>query len=177
MTIPVGAAPLAFAATSHATRAVVLASAALSADEWITTNVGPISAKYRMRGGSGWSACAKYTAGGQELFVKSSVAHDLSSMYLGEALGLKALSEAGHHSGGSLTIPSVLRCADGPESGSYIIMEYLDVCGRPDLVAFGRAMAELHLATPRHAEAKAGRFGFPVDNTIGATFQPNGWIP
>ena len=44
-----------------------------------------------------------------------------------------------------------------------------------DAQTFGRAMARMHLATPKDPEAASGKFGFPVDNTIGATPQPNGW--
>uniref|UniRef100_A0A7S3BCL9 protein-ribulosamine 3-kinase n=1 Tax=Haptolina ericina TaxID=156174 RepID=A0A7S3BCL9_9EUKA len=36
-------------------------------------------------------------------------------------------------------------------------------------------MAEMHLAEPLAQEAKEGRFGFQVDNTIGGTPQPNTW--
>jgi fructosamine-3-kinase len=31
-------------------------------------------------------------------------------------------------------------------------------------------------AGKQDANAKAGKFGFAVDNTIGATPQPNGWM-
>ena len=41
--------------------------------------------------------------------------------------------------------------------------------------SFGRALAEMHLAEPEQAEAKAGKFGFDVDNTIGGTPQKNTW--
>lgn len=36
----------------------------------------------------------------------------------------------------------------------------------------------LHCAgtLPQDPNAKAGKFGFAVDNTIGATPQPNGWM-
>jgi len=33
----------------------------------------------------------------------------------------------------------------------------------------------MHLAEPLAEEAKAGKFGFPVKNTIGGTPQPNDW--
>jgi hypothetical protein len=32
------------------------------------------------------------------------------------------------------------------------------------------------LLLPQDPNAAAGKFGFPVDNTIGATPQPNGWM-
>ena len=141
-------------------------------DNWLTKNVGPIAKKSGVGGGSGWSTCTRYAIEGsdRELFVKASGSRNLESMFLGEALGLKALGVSG-----SLAIPEVLHYADGTDAGSYIIMEYLDIGGRPDPEAFGRAMASLHLAEPRDEEARAGKFGFPVDNTIGATPQPNPW--
>ena len=41
-------------------------------------------------------------------------------------------------------------------------MEYLNLGGRADRKAFGRKMAQMHLATPIAAEARAGKFGFDV---------------
>jgi protein-ribulosamine 3-kinase len=91
-------------------------------------------------------------------------------MFLGEARGLEALGASG-----AVAVPEVLHYADAFDGGSFLIMEYLELGGRPDPTEFGRAMAQMHLAEPREAEAKAGKFGFIVDNTIGATPQPNGW--
>ena len=141
-------------------------------DKYIETNVGKIASRSGVGGGSGWAQCVRYKIeGGKELFVKASGNKPLEKMFLGEGLGLKALYECG-----KLAIPEVLHYADGYDGGSYIIMEYLDIGGRPDPEAFGRAMAQMHLTEPRDAEAKEGKFGFPVDNTIGATPQPNGWM-
>lgn len=60
--------------------------------------------------------------------------------------------------------------------GSAIVMEYLDMGGRADQAELGRQLAHMHLATPKDESAAAGLFGFPVDNTIGGTAQPNGWM-
>ena len=89
-------------------------------------------------------------------------------MFLGEALGLRALGASG-----SMAVPEVFAFEDGFEGGSFLIMEYMDMSGRPSPELFGRKMAEMHLAEPLDREAKAGRFGFKVDNTIGSTPQPN----
>jgi protein-ribulosamine 3-kinase len=51
-------------------------------------------------------------------------------------------------------------------------MEWLDLGGRTDQAALGRAMGALH-AAPCPVEERAAPFGFAVDNTIGATPQPN----
>lgn len=142
-------------------------------DKWIESNVGAVASRSGAGGGSGWSQCTRYKIEGsdKELFVKASGSRNLESMFLGEAKGLQALYECG-----KLAIPEVLHYADGFDGGSYIVMEYLEIGGRPDPEAFGRAMAQMHLAEPRDKEAKDGNFGFPVDNTIGATPQPNGWM-
>ena len=139
-------------------------------EKYIEDNIGSIKSKRGVGGGSGWSQCTRFTLDSKELFVKSSPSKNLESMFLGEALGLKALGASG-----SLAIPEVFHYADGFDGGSYIIMEYMDIGGRPDPAEFGAAMAKMHLAEPVDAEAKAGKFGFRVDNTIGETPQPNSW--
>ena len=63
---------------------------------------------------------------------------------------------------------------DGSAGGSYVIMEFLPFSGRADPELFGRCMAKMHAAEPLAPEAKDGKFGFAVDNTIGDTPQPNG---
>ena len=142
------------------------------AEKWITDNIGPIKSQRGMGGGSGWASLARYSVEGfdKDLVVKASGSKRLEQMFLGEAKGLQALRASG-----SMAIPEVFAFEDGFDGGSYIIMEYMEMGGRPDPEAFGRAMAEMHMAEPRDDEAKAGKFGFVVDNTIGDTPQPNGW--
>ena len=74
-------------------------------DKWIETNVGKVQKKSNVAGGSGWSTCTRYAIEGsdKELFVKASGSRNLESMFLGEALGLKALGASG-----ALAIPEVL---------------------------------------------------------------------
>ena len=141
-------------------------------ETWIEKHVGAIASKRSVGGGSGWSSCLRYSLEGsdRELFVKASSSKPCEKMFLGEGLGLRALGAAG-----SLAIPEVFHFDDAFSGGSYIIMEYMDIGGRPDPAEFGRAMAQMHLAEPVEPEAKAGKFGFRVDNTIGATPQPNAW--
>ena len=157
---------------SARTRACLRMGITDDAQKWLTDNLGPITSKRGMGGGSGWASLTRYAVEGQttEFVVKASGTRPLENMFLGEALGLKALGASG-----ALAIPKVFHYADGWESGSYLIMEYMEMSGRADQKKFGRAMAELHLAEPLAAEARAGRFGFDVDNTIGGTPQPNGW--
>ena len=95
-------------------------------------------------------------------------------MFEAEAAGLEAMRATG-----ALRIPRVFGA--GPTtSGSFIVMEHLDLGGggrssRPSQRALGEGLARMHLATPSHPEAAAGSFGFPMDNTIGGTPQPNPW--
>mmetsp|Transcript_3261 Transcript_3261/g.9846 ORF Transcript_3261/g.9846 Transcript_3261/m.9846 type:complete len:344 (+) Transcript_3261:1161-2192(+) len=133
-------------------------------------------------GGSGWSATGKWVAGDREFFVKQT-SKSYKSMFAGEAAGLTAMrlaAEASSEEGApSLRIPEVLHAGDYADGkGSFIIMEFLRMGRGGDAGDFGRAMARMHLAAPDAAtapEAAAGSFGFPVDNTIGATPQPNAW--
>ena len=133
-------------------------------------------------GGSGWASTGKWVTEDAAYFVKQS-SRSCDSMFAGEAAGLTAMRAAAVASaepgGASLRIPEVFHCGDYADgTGSFIVMEFLDMGSRGDLGDFGRAMARMHLAAPdaaTSAEAAAGKFGFPVDNTIGATPQPNGW--
>mmetsp|Transcript_11497 Transcript_11497/g.39983 ORF Transcript_11497/g.39983 Transcript_11497/m.39983 type:complete len:239 (-) Transcript_11497:200-916(-) len=93
-------------------------------------------------------------------------------MFEGEAWGLRALGAAG-----SMVTPEVHHVSElEGGKGSYLVTDFLDFGARADQAAFGEALARMHLAEPLCEEAKAGQFGFPVDNTIGATPQPNGWM-
>jgi len=107
------------------------------AEKWISDNLAPIKDRKGGGGGSGWASINTYTLeDGRELFVKASGSKNCQEMFLGEGLGLKALGVAD-----SLAIPKVYHYDDGFDGGSYIVMEYLDIRGRPDPEAFGRAMA------------------------------------
>ncbi|CAJ1964024.1 unnamed protein product [Cylindrotheca closterium] len=137
-------------------------------------------------------------------FVKHAKSRQAHEMFDGEALGLKAMYECSSHttvqdgvddirddqgtsstsSIASLKIPQVFYSGDvesseGSSSGSLLIMEFLFLGPRRDDYAFGQAMANLHLANPVDTAPKAGnpfgKFGFPLDNTIGGTPQPNPW--
>ena len=142
------------------------------AEKWITENMGKIKKKSGMGGGSGWASLTRYEVEGArcDLVVKASGSRNLESMFLGEGIGLKALGASA-----AMAIPEVFAMEDAFSGGSYLIMEYMDMSGRADPEEFGRRMAEMHLGEPLAKEAKEGRFGFNVDNTIGGTPQPNAW--
>lgn len=137
-------------------------------------------------GSSGWASFKKVTvtnppsndidAKPVSFFVKSS-SRSSDEMFKGEALGLKAMYECsqGSDEDDSLRIPKVYHYGDY-SVGSFLIMEYLNLAGRSDDRALGKAMARMHLAPATEEAGNPTRaFGFPVDNTIGGTPQPNPW--
>lgn len=104
---------------------------------------------------------------GGRLFAKSNPEAP-PGLFEREAEGLRALAE-----------PGALRVPREPVAGraggtAFLVMEAVPT-GRPRpgfFEAFGRGFALLHRETVRHHEAP---FGFPHDNYIGSTPQPNGW--
>lgn len=108
-------------------------------------------------------------ADGGRLFVKSSRDPRAGEMFRSEAAGLAALAAAG-----AIRVPGTPLPGRAGET-AYLVMEAIATGPRPAgfFADFGRRFAGLHRATARHgAEA---RFGFPHDNFVGATAQPNGW--
>lgn len=142
-----------------------------AAGAWLEAGVGPVEARTRL-GASGWSSAFRYEAGGRRFFVKRSSEGGAEGMFCGEALGLQSMAGAK----GGLVVPEVLHTGSDGAGGAFIIMEHLEFApGGPDQGELGRRLGRMHLAKPAVSEAAAGRFGFPVDNTIGGTPQPNGW--
>lgn len=127
-------------------------------------------------GSSGWASFKRVQlSNGPDLFVKSS-GRSCKDMFEGEALGLKAMFECSRGEDG-LRIPEVFHYGDlASGNGSFLVMEYLNLAGRSNDRALGRAVARMHMSPPT-AEAgnPNGAFGFPVDNTIGGTPQLNEW--
>lgn len=116
-------------------------------------------------GGSGWSSTSRWsTEDAKSFFVKTS-SRKYEKMFRGEAEGLRAMYGLSE----SLRIPKVLHGGDYEDGrGSFIVMEYMEIRGRGDQKELGRAMGQLH-------SVEFPQFGFDVDNTIGATPQPNTW--
>ncbi len=100
---------------------------------------------------------------GTSVFAKSLSGAD-PAMFPAEAAGLRALAQAGAD---APPVPAVLYVG-----AALLVMEWLPP-GRLDnsgWQAFGRALAALHRCAPPE-----GGHGFPGDNFIGATPQPNPW--
>ncbi|KAL3147712.1 hypothetical protein ABBQ32_002455 [Trebouxia sp. C0010 RCD-2024] len=149
-------------------------------ENWIAENLdGGRVVKQSQAGASSWSSAYVYrTQTGKKYFVKVSRNRD-SGMFEGEALGLQALYDTNsmripkiYHFGSLSSVPE----GKGQGKGSFIIMEYLDFGSSYSQADLGRALAEMHKAEPADETAKKGMFGFPIDNTIGGTSQPNGWM-
>lgn len=122
-------------------------------------------------GSSGWAVMHRATTeNGNRLFIK--VSRDDVSMFEGEVEGLSAMFKTN-----TIRVPEVYSCGSLKNvQGSFIIMEALEMIPIFDQQQLGRQLAEMHLAEATLPEAKNGMFGFSVDNTIGATPQPNGWM-
>jgi len=154
-----------------------------------SSNFGTVD-KSVAAGTSGWASFRKVYVtdpptndDGKEVsfFVKSS-SRSCKEMFYGEALGLQAMyvcsgEDGAGGNGDALRIPKVYHYGDYSDGrGSFLIMEYLNLSGRSDDRALGKAMARMHLSPPtKEAGNPNSSFGFEVDNTIGGTPQPNPW--
>ena len=102
---------------------------------------------------------------GESYFLKRSAGLP-PQMFVAEAAGLEALADCGG--------PRVPRAAavHAAEHGSFILMEWIEHGSRGAGFAreFGTQLAALHRTR------RVDRFGFDMDNFIGSTPQPNGWM-
>jgi protein-ribulosamine 3-kinase len=95
-------------------------------------------------------------------FVKTNASGQLA-MFEAEARGLQEIA-----SSNTLKVPRPV-CFGDDQKQSYIVMEYLDMSGRADQMVLGQQLAAMHCVT-------AKKFGWEINNTIGATHQPNVWM-
>ncbi len=111
---------------------------------------GSINEAYRLEG-----------IDGSRYFLKLNDAQHLP-MFAAEAEGLGAIAATG-----TLRVPRpVAHGIAGRQS--YLLLEHLELGPRGDAHRLGEQLAALHRCT-------AARFGFPRDNFIGTTPQPNAW--
>lgn len=127
--------------------------------EQITGRVFSVERQQSMAGGSINSAFLLTGKNGQQYFVKTNRPGQLA-MFEAEAHGLRALA-----SSHTLKVPETVCFGENPAQ-SYIVLEYLDMCGCADQRLLGEQLAAMHRVT-------AEKFGWDIDNTIGATHQPN----
>lgn len=113
------------------------------------------------RGGSVGGGCIHQAmvllADGVRFFVKTND-RSAAPMFAAESAGLRALAATE-----TIRVPAAIACGE-TESEAFLVLEHLDLTGRPDPGAMGRTLAALH-------QAPAPRFGWPTDNYIGATLQ------
>lgn len=112
-----------------------------------------------MAGGSINSAYLLTAENGQQYFVKTNSGGQLA-MFAAEARGLQAIA-----SSHTLKVPELVCFGETPLQ-SYIVLEYLDLAGSADQRVLAEQLAAMHRVT-------VAQFGWDIDNTIGATFQPN----
>lgn len=113
-------------------------------------------------GGGSINHAYRISDGVQNYFVKINRS-DLYFMFEAEARALQVLFE-------SLTIRVPEPMVHGIVGNeSYFVMSWVEMSGRPDSRLFAEQLAALHSVTSDH-------FGFFIDNSIGSTPQPNGWM-
>lgn len=99
--------------------------------------------------------------GERRYFVKTNRAGCLP-MFAAEAAALAALAATQ-----CVRVPQAL-CQGTAAGQAFLVLEYLPLCGGGDAARLGEQLAALH-------RVPQGRFGWPHDNWIGSTPQPNGW--
>lgn len=133
---------------------------------------GPVSIVNTAATGGGCISSANVVTlqDGQRFFVKSNRMAS-TSMFPVEALGLQNLRETN-----TIRIPGVVALGASESSAeidsaatSFLILDYIQPQRQPGDFSerLGRQLAELHRA------GSSDQFGFPQDNFIGATPQPN----
>lgn len=98
---------------------------------------------------------------GRQFFVKTSETGQ-QAMFSAEARGLQEIA-----SSNTVTVPHPV-CFGENESQSYIVLQYLNMCGKANQRLLGEQLAAMHNIT-------AKQFGWHINNTIGDTFQGNMW--
>lgn len=112
-------------------------------------------------GGGCINAAWRISGDGQAYFVKLN-APERADMFAAERAGLEQLRAAG-----CVRVPAPV-CHGAAAGAAFLVLEYLELRrgGGADYAALGRQLAALHHVT--HPV-----FGWDIDNTIGATPQPN----
>ncbi|PCJ84791.1 MAG: hypothetical protein COA54_12965 [Thiotrichaceae bacterium] len=129
--------------------------------EAVTGHVFSMERAENLPGGSINAAFMLVDTSGRHYFVKTNQA-DREDMFAAETEGLEELAES--H---TIRVPKPV-CFGSNPSQSYIVMEYLPLkeCSNQSLL--GEQLASMHTVT-------ADCFGWRMNNTIGATHQPNAW--
>lgn len=119
----------------------------------------PVKRQQSLSGGSINAAFVLTAETGTQYFVKTNTAGK-KAMFEAEAEGLRVMA-----SSETIKVPEPL-CFGENSMQSYIVMEFLEMQGRADQSVLGEQLAAMHRVTTE-------QFGWQINNTIGATFQPN----
>jgi fructosamine-3-kinase len=126
-----------------------------------TVNFKPTSGGGAAGGGGASTSAVLDAETNTRYFVKS--AQNSADMLKAEYLGVKAMADTN-----TIRVPTPVAFGiHAPGSRAFIIMEYLEFMSRGSQYKMGQQLAKMH----RTVSDKG--FGFDVDNTIGATQQPN----
>lgn len=110
--------------------------------------------------GGGCINCARIVEDGRRRYFVKSNTGSHRAWFEAEADGLAALARAG-----ALRVPEVIALGTAGHD-AYLILEYLDLGGDSHYARLGEQLAAQHRVC-------GPRFGWPLDNFIGATPQPN----
>jgi len=101
--------------------------------------------------------------GRQQFFIKTNSA-DRLAMFQAEMYGLDEIQRSN-----SIRAPRAIACGITAEH-AFIVMEYLELSGKPDSMRMAQQLATMHQCTQ-------DQFGLAIDNTIGSTPQANELAP
>ncbi|MGD8557015.1 MAG: fructosamine kinase family protein [Chromatiales bacterium] len=116
----------------------------------------------RAMGGGCINRAVLVSDGSRSFFVKLNAA-SLLPMFEAEAAGLVELQSAG-----AIRVPEPV-CTGTSDGNAWLVMEYIPMRGPADARLAGEQLALMH-------RKQAAAFGWRLDNTIGSTPQPNGWM-
>ncbi|HET7363990.1 MAG TPA: fructosamine kinase family protein [Burkholderiales bacterium] len=111
-------------------------------------------------GGGCIHRCYRAERDGRTVFLKVNDAR-FADAFAAEADGLRALRDAGCRAPEPITLGTV-------GASAYLMLEFLELRANGDFAALGAMLAAVHRS---HGEG----YGWPRDNYIGSTPQPNGW--
>jgi len=114
-------------------------------------------------GGGASTSAVRDVKTGTRYFVKSAVGGE-TDMLRAEYLGVKDMAESN-----TIKVPTPIAFGTfEPRSQAFVIFEYLEFTSGGSHYELGQQLAKMH-----RSMSPNGKFGFHVDNTIGATPQPN----
>jgi fructosamine-3-kinase len=115
--------------------------------------------KNQIIGGGDINEACRVSGAGRQYFIKTNDAR-LAYMFEAEAEGLKEMA-----SSNTVRVPAPV-CYGQHGNRSFVVMECLELTARANMNLFGQQLAAMHRVTQK-------QFGWRIDNTIGATPQPN----